>query len=122
LNAQRDVQIELVLPLEVEGLPRHLEKGEARAVIHREEGVEALAFADLKGAHQLQPKKILVEAPRFVGVAAAIGVVVQAFDHRNPLVDPRARVRENYGAVCSCLIPGSNRRPGEGRTRYETAR
>src|SRR5438105_2461062 len=86
LDAERDVQVEIVLPLELERPVRDLEEGEAGAVIHRKEGVEADSVADFEGTDQLQPEEILVEDTRLFRVAAAIGVVVQAFDHRMPRV------------------------------------
>src|SRR5438105_2270674 len=115
LDAERDVQVEIVLPLEVERPVRDLEKGEAGAVIHRKEGVEADAVADFEGADQLQPEKILVEDTRLFRVAAAIGVVVQAFDHRMPRVLVVAmRFGRLYGVYFRLTLgkPSSRRKPG----------
>src|SRR5437868_2485919 len=115
LDAECDVQVEIVLPLEVERLARHLEESEAGAVIHREKGVQGFSFADLEGADQLQAEEILVEHPRLLGITATIGVVVQAFDHRMPRVLVVAmRFGRLYG-VYFRLTPGkpsSRRKPG----------
>src|ERR671928_218329 len=40
IDAERDVEVERVLALEVERLARHLEEGEAGAIVHLEEGVQ----------------------------------------------------------------------------------
>src|SRR5712691_1447194 len=74
-DAERDVQIEIVLPLEVEGPPRRLEEGEARAVIHLEESVEGVALVDLEGADQAKTEEVLVECAGLLGVPAAIRVM-----------------------------------------------
>ena len=65
-----------------------LEKGEERAIVHRVEGVQgiglapALGLLDLERAGQGKSEEILVESPGLLGIAAAIGVVVQPPDHR----------------------------------------
>src|SRR5204863_6633175 len=87
----------------------------ARAVIHREKGVQSLSFADLEGADQLQAEEILVEDPRLFRVAAAIGVVVQAFDHRMPRVLVVAmRFGRLYGVYFRLTLrkPSPRRKPG----------
>jgi len=76
LDAERDVQIQGILLLEIEGHAGHLEKREARAVIHLEEGVEPAALVDLERADQAEAEEILVKPPRFFRVSAAIGVVM----------------------------------------------
>jgi hypothetical protein len=55
------------LLLEIEGRARHLEEGEARAVVHLEEGVKPTALIDLKGADQAKTKEILIENPCLLG-------------------------------------------------------
>src|SRR5712691_3960821 len=66
LDAERDVQIERILLLEVERRARHLEEGEAGAVIHLEEGMKRTAPVDLKGADQTKTEEILVKGPRLL--------------------------------------------------------
>src|SRR5262249_25212144 len=67
---------------------RRLEEREAGAVVQAVEGVQRLGLApahrlpDLEGVRERQPEEILVEPARLLGVAAAVGVVVQALDHR----------------------------------------
>jgi hypothetical protein len=75
------VQIEGVLPLELERRARDLKKGEAGAVIHREEGVQPAAFIDLERTNQAQTEEILIESPRLFRVPATVRVMVQTFDH-----------------------------------------
>src|SRR5437867_3244072 len=57
LDAERDVQIQGILLLEIKGHAGYLEKREARAVIHLEEGVEPAALVDLEGADQAQAEE-----------------------------------------------------------------
>ena len=80
-DAQCDVQIEIVLALELEGSPRHLEKGEARAVVHFEKGVEPAAPADLEGTDQPEAEELLVKGAGLLGIPAAIRIMVQTLDH-----------------------------------------
>src|SRR4051794_33324177 len=53
VNAERDVEVERVLALEVERLARHLEEGEAGAIVHLEEGVQRAPLIDREGTDQL---------------------------------------------------------------------
>src|SRR5215469_646118 len=69
LDPECYVQVERVLLLELERRPRHLKKGQTRAVVHLEE------------ADQTESEEILVEAACLLRVAAAIGVMVQTFYH-----------------------------------------
>src|SRR6185312_7490719 len=86
---QRDMQVEVVLLLELERHGRGLEEGEARAVVELIESMQhaAVGFAaghrllDLERVHQRQAEETLVELPCLLGVAAAIGVMMQALDH-----------------------------------------
>src|SRR6516162_848110 len=92
LDPEGDVQVERVLLLEVEGHARHLEEGEAGAVIHLEEGVQPAALIDLERADQATTEEILIENPRLLRVPAAIRVMMQTFDHaslRSPMPDGR---------------------------------
>src|SRR5262249_30203968 len=50
IDAERDVEVERVLALEVERPARHLEEGEAGAVVHLEEGVQRAPLIDREGA------------------------------------------------------------------------
>jgi len=87
VDFQGDVQVVVVLRLELERPVGRLEEGEARAVVHAVEAVQhggapaALRLADHEGVGERQAEEILVEAPRLLRVAAAIGVVVKALDH-----------------------------------------
>ena len=51
------MQIQRVLALEVERRAGHLEKGEAGAVIHLEEGMERPTFVYLKSADHAQTEE-----------------------------------------------------------------
>jgi hypothetical protein len=57
------------------------EEGEARAVVHLEEGVKPTALIDLKGADQAKAKEILIENPCLLRVPATIRIMMQTFDH-----------------------------------------
>src|SRR5262252_366709 len=81
LDPERDVQIQRVLALEVEGRTGHFEEGEAGAVVHLEKGMERPAFVYLESADHPQTEKILVKSPRLLGITAAISIVVQPLDH-----------------------------------------
>jgi len=84
---QGDVEVIVVLRLEVEGAVGSLEEGEARAVVHAIEAVQhvgapaAFGLLDAERIGERQTEEVLVEAPRFLGVAAAVRVVMQSFDH-----------------------------------------
>ena len=86
VDLKRDVQVEVVLLLELERPVRRLEEGEEGAVGHLVEGVQHLGLAaghrraDLEGVGQRQAEEVLVEAAGLLGIAAAVGVVVQALD------------------------------------------
>ena len=88
VHLERDVQVEVVLLLELERHVRRLEEGQEAAVVQPVEGVQVLAVApglgdaDLQRRRQRQPQEVLVELARLFGVAAAIGVVMQALDAR----------------------------------------
>ena len=62
--------------LEFERLAGGLKKRQARAVVHREKGVEPAALVDLERADQAEAEEILVKPPRFFRVPAAIRVVM----------------------------------------------
>jgi hypothetical protein len=87
IDLQGNVQVVVVLRLEVERAVGRLEESEARAVVHAIEAVQhggapaALGLANDEGVGERQAEEILVEAPRFLGVPAAIGVVVKTLDH-----------------------------------------
>ena len=87
LHLQRDVQIVVRLLLELERLVGRLEEREVGAVIEPVEGVQGLRGApglglgELQRRDQGQAQELLVEAARLFRVPAAIGVVVQSFDH-----------------------------------------
>src|SRR5271165_3561691 len=81
LDPEGDVQIERVLLFEIEGLTGHLEKREAGAVVHLEEGVQPATLIDLERADQAQTEEILIKDPRLLRVPAAIRVMMQTFDH-----------------------------------------
>src|SRR5690349_11333087 len=76
-----------MLLLELERHVRRLEEGEAGAVVQPVEGVQRLGLAaalgllDLERLDERQPEEFLVELARLFRVAAAVGVVVQTFDH-----------------------------------------
>src|SRR6185295_15655239 len=84
---ERDVQVVVCLRLELEGLTRGFEEGEVRAVIEPIEGVQSLGrsprlrLRDLERRDQGQAQKSLVKLPCLFRVPAAVGVVVQSFDH-----------------------------------------
>src|ERR1700759_2620166 len=80
--AEGDVKIERVLSLEVEWPIRDFEKSQTGTVIHFEKSMQRTALADLERADTPKPEKILVKAPGLLRIAAAIGVVVQAFNHK----------------------------------------
>src|SRR5579885_1724120 len=80
VDTQRYVQVEIVLPLELEGLAGRFEKRETRAVTHLKEGVQRLPVAYLERADEGQAEEVLIESARLLRVAAAIGIVVQSFD------------------------------------------
>ena len=88
LDPERDMQIQRVLVLEIERRARHLEEGEARAIIHFEESVKGTALIDLKCADQPETEKFLVEGPCLLRIPTPISVVVQTLDHVN-LRSPR---------------------------------
>src|SRR3954447_12598229 len=75
------MQVQRVLPLEVERFPRNLEKREARSVVHFEEAVQAAPRVDLERADEPQAEEVLVETARFLRVPAAVCVVMQTLDH-----------------------------------------
>src|SRR3954468_10501657 len=54
VDTERDVEVERVLALEVERLARHLEEGEAGAIVHLEEGVQRAPLIDREGADQFE--------------------------------------------------------------------
>src|SRR4051812_26244083 len=54
VDAERDVEVERVLALEVERLAWHLEEGEAGAIVHLEEGVQRAPLIDREGADQFE--------------------------------------------------------------------
>src|SRR5215813_1013061 len=81
LDAERDMQIQRVLALEVEGRTGHFEEGEAGAFVHREEGMERPAFIYLEGADHPDTEDILVKSPCLLGITAAISIMVQPLDH-----------------------------------------
>jgi hypothetical protein len=56
----------------------------------------AFRFRDVERLHQRQPEETLVEAPRLLGVAAAVGVVVQSLDHEFLLSRPAAQSAVNF--------------------------
>jgi len=86
-NLQSNVQVVVVLLPERERPVGRLEEGEARAIVHAVEAVQhcgappALRLADDKGVGERQAEEIFVEAARFLGIPAAVGVVVKTFDH-----------------------------------------
>src|SRR5262245_60209729 len=90
LDLERDMQVEIVLVLELERHVGRLEEGEAGTVVELEEGMQhagtGLAAGhggiDLEGVDQRQSEEFLVEFPRLLRVAAAIGVVMQTLDHQ----------------------------------------
>src|SRR6516162_2419035 len=92
LDAERDVQIMRILVLELERRTGHLEKSEAGAVIHLEKGVERAPFVDLESADQRKAEEILIEASGLFRIPAAIGVMMQTFDHRGPPLDVAERL------------------------------
>ena len=75
------------LPLEVEVHVGRLEEGEAGAVVHAVEGVQDVCraarfrLADVERGGERQAEEVLVERPRLLGIAAAIGGVVESPDH-----------------------------------------
>src|SRR5215469_12767337 len=101
LDAERDVQIKRILVLELERRAGHLEKSEARAVIHLEKGVERAPFVDLESADQGKAEEILVEASGLFRIPAAIGVMMQTFDHRGPPLDVPERLPSIRSPVTS---------------------
>jgi hypothetical protein len=66
LDPERDVQIQGVLALELEGQARHLEKGEAGAVIHIKKRMQSATRVDLERADKPQAEEILVKGPRLL--------------------------------------------------------
>ena len=84
------MQIEIVLRLELEGLVRHLEEFEEGIRAEPIGRVQQIDLASGRGApgaerpHQRQLQQILVEAPVFLGIATAINVMMQAFNHGVP--------------------------------------
>ena len=54
LDAERDVEVQRVLALEVERRARHFEEGEAGAIVHLEEGMQRPALIDREGADQFE--------------------------------------------------------------------
>ena len=76
-----------MLLLELEGLVRCLEKGQARAVVHLEKSVQdvripsGFGFADRQRTDQGQAEEFLVEFSGFLGIPAAVGVVMKTLDH-----------------------------------------
>ena len=84
---QRDVQIEFVLRFEVERHVRRLEERQVRMIVQLVEGMQrlrgttALRLFDLERACEAKAEEIFVELARFLGIAAAVGVVVQFLDH-----------------------------------------
>jgi biotin carboxyl carrier protein len=80
VDAERDMQVEAVLSLEIEELVWRLEERKAGTVIHLEERVQRISAADLEGGDQWQSQKILVPGPRLLGIPAAIRVVMQSLN------------------------------------------
>ena len=94
-NFERDVQIEIVLLLERESFPSS--PGASKKARHEPsficiEGMQhavsrpVFVCADLEALHQRQAEEVLVELPRLLGIAAAIGVVMQSLDHLDQTV------------------------------------
>src|SRR3954471_2846186 len=81
------MQVEVVLLMEFEWHIRNFEEREVGAIAEPVERMQrmglasALGLLDLQRAAQRQPEKVFVEAPRLLRVAAAVSVVMQAFDH-----------------------------------------
>ena len=90
-HLQRDVQIEVMLGLELERHVGRLKERQERAIVHSKERMQDFGLAatfglvDRQSAAERKPEEVLVERPRFLRIATAIGVVVQAFDHVRPL-------------------------------------
>src|SRR5438093_247699 len=86
------MQVIIVLVLEFERLVGRLEESEERAVVEPIKCMQrvcfssALGLGDLERSRQFEPQKILVKAPRLLGIAATIGVVVKTLDHGLSLV------------------------------------
>jgi hypothetical protein len=85
VDLERDVQVEVVLVLELERHVGRVEEGEAGTVVELEEGMEHAGaglpaghrLLDLERVHQREAEEILVEPAGLLGVAAAVGGVVQ---------------------------------------------
>src|SRR5271165_6910346 len=73
---ERNVEVVVVLPLEIERHVRRLEEGNARAVVHSVEGVKRpgrpsrIRLVDLQRRGEWKSEEILVELPRLLRVAA----------------------------------------------------
>jgi hypothetical protein len=66
-DAEGDMQIQRILALELERCARHLEKGQARPIVHLEKSVQRAPAArrgpaDLERADKAKAEEILVEA------------------------------------------------------------
>ncbi len=82
VHLERDMQIEIVLLLELEGLIRRLEKGQEGPVAHLIKGVQhfrlpaGLGLFDFERIRQRQLEEILVEFSGFLRIPAAVGAVM----------------------------------------------
>ena len=91
VHLEGDMQIVVMPVVEVVGTVGHLEERQIAAILHLEEGMQGvhgaagLSLLDLEDTSEAHAEKILVEPPRFLRVAAAIGVMVQALDTRRHL-------------------------------------
>ena len=87
------MQVEIVLLLELERHVRHFEEREARAVVHLVETCSTcvsrpvLVAVISKRVDERQAEEVLVELPRLLGVAAAIGVVMKALDQVSDVLE-----------------------------------
>ena len=86
-DLERDMEVVVVLRLEVERHVRRLEEGDAGAVVHSIEGMKGagvparLGLSDFQRRDERQAEEVLVEFPGLLGIATAIGGVVQSLDH-----------------------------------------
>ena len=67
-DAERDVKIKRVLPLEVERFSGNLEKCKTGRIVHLEKTVQATSLVNLEGTDEPKAEEILVEAPCFLRV------------------------------------------------------
>jgi hypothetical protein len=89
-DAESDVQVKRVLTLEVEWSSRNLEERESGPVVHLKEAVQPASLVDFERADEPKAKEVLIEATRFLGIPAAVRIVMQTLDHLLlPLIERR---------------------------------